>query len=98
MSILTKLSFLPRLYYLDIDIFDTLIQLTDIYQSDDITYLHASQWKQLIQDYFPQLNKFYLTYYNKINNDSHQDEICSKVLNEFCSSFWIEKNGQWMWK
>ncbi|CAF4567212.1 unnamed protein product [Rotaria sp. Silwood2] len=47
--------------------------------------------KQLIQDYCPQLNKFYFTYYNKINNDNHQYEICSKELNEFCSSFWIER-------
>ncbi|CAF1085568.1 unnamed protein product [Rotaria sp. Silwood1] len=49
-----------------------LKKLSIITQSEDITYLHASRWEQLIRDYFPQLNKFDLTYYNKINNDNHQ--------------------------
>ncbi len=68
-----------------------LKKLSIITQSDDTTYLYASRWKQLIQDSFPQLNKFYLTYFNHSYNDNHQDEICSKELNEFYSSFWIER-------
>jgi len=68
-----------------------LKKLSIITQSDDTTYLYASRWKSLIQDYFPQSNKFYLTYFNHRYNDNHQDEICSKELNEFYSSFWIER-------
>jgi hypothetical protein len=56
-----------------------------------IPLIYMLRWKQLIQDYFPQLNKFYLTYFNHRYNDNHQDEICSKELNEFYSSFWIER-------
>jgi hypothetical protein len=67
-----------------------LKKLSIISQSNDITYLNASRWKELIQHYFPQLNKFYLTYFNHRYNDNHQDEI-SNELNEFYSSFWIER-------
>jgi hypothetical protein len=61
--------------------------------SNDKTYLNAKRLKQLILQYFPQLEKFYLKYNIWFVNDSTSGMYIKK-LNEFFSSFWIER--QWM--
>ncbi|CAF4868035.1 unnamed protein product [Rotaria magnacalcarata] len=35
-----------------------------------MTYLDAHRWEQLILHYYPQLEKFYFTYYDRMNNDN----------------------------
>ncbi|CAF1525585.1 unnamed protein product, partial [Rotaria sp. Silwood1] len=48
-------------------IFSNLKSLS-IIGSRDITFLNAYRWKKLILNHFSQLEKFYLTYYDGINN------------------------------
>jgi hypothetical protein len=61
--------------------------------SNDKTYLNAKRLEQLILQYFPQLEKFHLEYNIWFVNDSTSEMYIDK-LNEFFSSFWIER--QWM--
>jgi hypothetical protein len=60
---------------------------------DDTTYLDGERWKQLILRYLPQLEKFHLKYYEYFQND-FTSPIHINKLNEFFSSFWIER--QWI--
>jgi len=46
-----------------------------------MTYLDAFRWKQLILDYYPQIEKFYFTYYDRMNNDN-QYPMCSGRVNQ----------------
>jgi hypothetical protein len=62
--------------------------------SHDKTYLDARQWEQLISQYLPQLEKFYLKYSIRFENDSTSQIRHAGKLNEFFSSFWIER--QWI--
>jgi hypothetical protein len=73
----------------------TLKALSFSVQSQDITFLDAHRWKQLILRCFPQLEKFYLKYYDRMDNNN-QYPIYSGTLNQFSSSFWIER--QWVFK
>jgi uncharacterized protein YqfB (UPF0267 family) len=58
----------------------------------DMTRFDANQWEQLIRQYFPQLKKFYLTYYEYTNSE-HKILNNSGQLNQFFSSFWIERQS-----
>jgi len=73
----------------------TLKALSFSVQSQDITFLDAHRWKQLILRCFSQLEKFYLKYYDRMDNNN-QYPIYSGTLNQFSSSFWIER--QWVFK
>ncbi|CAF1523837.1 unnamed protein product, partial [Rotaria sordida] len=61
--------------------------------SKNIDLLDAHQWEIIILNYYPQLEKFYLNCYESINNDN-QYPIYSGKINDFSSSFWIER--QWI--
>jgi hypothetical protein len=58
--------------------------------SNDITFLDAHRWEQLISHYYHQLEKFYLSYYDRMGN-GNQYPIYSGSINSFSSSFWIER-------
>ncbi|CAF4992107.1 unnamed protein product, partial [Rotaria sp. Silwood1] len=59
------------------------LYVTFLYQ--DITFLHAYRWEQLILRYLSQLKKFSLKYYE------HKYSIYSGERNQFVSPFWIER-------
>ncbi len=59
----------------------------------DPTYLDPERWEQLIIRYLPQLEKFHLKYYEYFQND-FTSRVHIDKLNEFFSSFWIER--QWI--
>ncbi|CAF2123652.1 unnamed protein product [Rotaria magnacalcarata] len=58
--------------------------------SQNIIFFDAHRWEQLILHYYPQLEKFYLTYYDGINNNN-QYPIYTGPVNQFSSSFWIQR-------
>ncbi len=58
--------------------------------SENIAFLDAHRWEQIISQCFPDLKKFHLYYSDRINKD-HQYPIYSGELNQFSSSFWIER-------
>ncbi|CAF0952728.1 unnamed protein product [Rotaria magnacalcarata] len=83
---------LENLSYLSLDIygvkfydFKTFIRKTNpklktlnvIIQCEDMTYLDAYQWERLHLDYYLQLDKFFFTYYDLIDNTNHQYQIYS---------------------
>ncbi|CAF1218903.1 unnamed protein product [Rotaria sordida] len=59
---------------------------------EDITCFDANQWEQLIRQYLSQLKKFYLAYYELISYE-HKILNNSGQLNQFFSSFWIERQS-----
>ncbi len=61
-----------------------------IIESEDITFLDAYRWEQLILNYFPQLDKFYLLCDDHVDNEQKY-LIYTGRLNRFSSSFWIER-------
>ncbi|CAF3898435.1 unnamed protein product, partial [Rotaria sp. Silwood1] len=61
--------------------------------SENIVFLDAHRWEQFISYYYPQLEKFYFTYYDRIDNDN-QYEIYSQRIIQFSSTFWIKR--QWI--
>ena len=61
--------------------------------SEDMTYLDASRWEQLILQYSPQLEKFYLKY-NTHFDDDYERPLYLGESNQFISSFWFER--QWI--
>ncbi|CAF1524429.1 unnamed protein product [Rotaria sordida] len=77
-----------------LEIFSTKIysnlKILSISFSKNIDLLDAHQWEIIILKYYPQLEKFYLNYYESINNDN-QYPIYSGKINDFSSSFWIER-------
>ncbi|CAF3530126.1 unnamed protein product [Rotaria sp. Silwood2] len=77
-----------------LEIFSTKIysnlKILSISFSKNIDLLDAHQWEIIILNYYPQLEKFYLNYYESINNDN-QYPIYSGKINEFSSTFWIER-------
>ncbi|CAF4313239.1 unnamed protein product, partial [Rotaria magnacalcarata] len=52
-----------------------------------MTYLDAHRWEQLILHYYPQLEKFYFTYYDRMNNDN-QYQIYSGQTTE-SKKYWV---------
>ncbi|CAF1181182.1 unnamed protein product [Rotaria sordida] len=70
-------------------IFSNLKSLS-IIGSRDITFLNAYRWKQLILNHFSQLEKLYLTYYDRMDNNN-QYPIYTGRVNQFSSSFWIQR-------
>ncbi|CAF5161831.1 unnamed protein product, partial [Rotaria sp. Silwood1] len=66
------------------------LKILFINYSQNIIFLDAHRWEQLILHYYPQLEKFYLTYYDGINNNN-QYPIYTGPVNQFSSSFWIQR-------
>ncbi|CAF4482450.1 unnamed protein product [Rotaria socialis] len=102
---LENLTYLSSdIYGVEFDGFKTFIRkmnsklktLNVIIQCEDMMYLDAYQWKQLLLHYYPQLEKFYFTYYDRIDNNSHQYQIYSCGLNPFSTLFWIQR--KWIFK
>jgi len=77
----------------ELDIFSTTIcsnlKILSVTCSKNIIFLDAYQWERLILQYYPQLEKFYFTYYDHLDNDS-QYQIYTERSNKFSSSFWIQ--------
>ncbi|CAF1537821.1 unnamed protein product, partial [Rotaria sordida] len=95
LSNLTYISF--NAHYIKFDEFTMLIKnlncklkaLRFITWSEDITYLDANRWEELILKYLPELEKFYFfQYYEPIDN-THESLTYLKDFNQFISSFWI---------
>ncbi|CAF4109825.1 unnamed protein product [Rotaria sp. Silwood2] len=78
----------------DLGIFSTKLcsnlKILSIRCSQNIIFLDSNRWTQLISLYYPQLEKFYLTYNDRIDNDN-QYEMYSGQIDQFSSSFWIER-------
>ncbi|CAF0958335.1 unnamed protein product [Adineta steineri] len=56
----------------------------------DIDYLDFEMWQDLIEEYFPQLDKFYFNY-NAGCSDEDEWIFNGCMLNEFISPFWINR-------
>ncbi|CAF0994593.1 unnamed protein product [Adineta steineri] len=56
----------------------------------DINYLDFEMWQDLIEEYFPQLDKFYFNY-NAGCSDEDEWIFNGCMLNEFISPFWINR-------
>jgi hypothetical protein len=69
------------------------LKILSIKQAEDRASLDAHRWEQIILQCFPDLEKFYLNYFDNVNED-HQYPVYSGELNQFSSSFWIER--QWV--
>ncbi|CAF1335853.1 unnamed protein product [Rotaria sordida] len=61
----------------------------------DITFLNASRWRKLILQPLPQLEEFYLRYYERAD-PVYKYSIYNDKLNQFVPSFWIER--QWIFE
>jgi hypothetical protein len=98
---------LSNLTYISIDLhfktFDELkmimikigskLNIIHCFASQDATFLDGHRWQNFILQYLPDLKKFYLTFKDTIHNkDRHS--IYSGELNQFATSFWIER--QWV--
>ncbi|CAF5144359.1 unnamed protein product [Rotaria sp. Silwood1] len=67
-----------------------LIVLSFITRHEDINYLDANRWKEIILKYLFKLKKFYLQYYTSCEKDS-ETRIYRGKPNQFTSSFWIKR-------
>ncbi len=63
--------------------------------SEDMTYLDAHRWEELILKYFPNLEKFYLKYFVFYNEHYKSSKYRGKA-NQFISPFWIER--RWIYE
>ncbi|CAF3672309.1 unnamed protein product [Rotaria sp. Silwood1] len=96
---------LANLKYLFIHIFNTKFDIFEMFlrkidsklkvfsfitRYEDITYLDANRWENLISKYLFQLEKFYLQYFASCEKDS-QTQIYHGKPNQFISSFWIKR-------
>jgi hypothetical protein len=61
-------------------------------QHEDISYLDANRWKEIILKYLSQLEEFHLQYYE----DCRKDSLYCGKSNQFISSFWIKR--QWIFE
>lgn len=66
------------------------LNILSIICSKNIVFLDAFQWERLILQYYPQLEKFYFIYYERLDNNN-QYQLYSRQINSFYSSFWIER-------
>jgi len=71
------------------------LKLLRINTSEDITYLKADRWEQLITQHMPRLHKFYFEYRQFID-DRFEFTPTHMQFNRFISSFWIER--QWLFE
>ncbi|CAF1303628.1 unnamed protein product [Rotaria sordida] len=64
-------------------------------QSRDITFLNAYRWEKLILQFLPQLEEFYLRYYERVGS-VYKYPIYNEGSNQFISSFWIERDNGYL--
>ena len=80
----------------EMEIFFTKILLNlkclTIIGTKDINFIDAYRWEQLILNYFPQLEDFWLFYYEYVHNEQNYPTYTGR-WNQFSSPFWIER--QW---
>jgi hypothetical protein len=62
-----------------------------ITESQDINFLNAYEWQNLINQALPRLRRFYLRYTEENDNEMIY-YVHSDKQNAFSSSFWIERN------
>jgi hypothetical protein len=103
-STLTHLTYLRiRVCDVKFDAFEMFIRqirpklkvLVFIALFEEIAYLNAHRWEQLIVQDLPQLENFSLRYYEDIDDDEdHKPQVNFGGSNSFLSSFWIER--QWI--
>lgn len=96
---LTHVSIInPDIMYFEFEMFimklSTAIQILKIDLFDDITYLNAHRWEQLIIKHTPQLRQFYLIH--RQSAIDLEDISLAEIANQFTSSFWIER--QWFFE
>jgi hypothetical protein len=74
----------------ELDILSTKIcsnlKILSVTCSKNIIFLDAYQWERLILQYYPQLEKFYFIYCDRLDNDN-QYQIYTGRSNQFSSSF-----------
>jgi hypothetical protein len=63
--------------------------------SEEVAYFDAHRWEQLIVQDLPQLEKFSLQYYERVD-DTNKSNIYFRESNPFLSSFWLER--QWIFE
>jgi hypothetical protein len=68
------------------------LQVLRLATSEDVAFLDADRWENLIVQYIPNLRKFEFEYEEKIPN-SFQLQLHHQQINRFLSSFWVER--QW---
>jgi hypothetical protein len=56
----------------------------------DVTYLDADRWEQLISEYIPQLQEFYLQHHEFTDDDFEVTEYHT-LMDQFNSQFWITR-------
>ncbi|CAF3657542.1 unnamed protein product [Rotaria sp. Silwood1] len=99
----TIISYTPELYHLNLmksydNYFNNemilpmnlfILRATRLYERD---YLDADRWQQLIEDYLPDLEEFYLQYHEKVDPEAAMSNALPS--DNFRSLFWIER--QWL--
>ncbi|CAF1176143.1 unnamed protein product [Adineta ricciae] len=63
------------------------LKILRICKTGDENYLRAERWEELIEQYMPCLDTFDFQYSNSANIDTQQ-----KLIQEFSSKFWIDRN------
>ncbi|UJR23377.1 hypothetical protein I4U23_026386 [Adineta vaga] len=69
------------------------LKILSISYSNDRKLLDANRWEQFLSYYYPELEKFYMTYSQYVDN--RLNSSCFE-LDQFSSSFWIER--KWLFK
>ena len=89
---------LVEICYTDFNCFEVFIRkiycklkfLYILIKSEDISFLNAWRWEQLINELFPDLRSFYLKYYENMKNE--HDSVYPGETNDFISLFWTERH------
>ncbi|CAF0908240.1 unnamed protein product [Rotaria sordida] len=96
-----------RLTYLSIKMCDIMLDELELFiaetgcnlkvlriitHSHERDYLDADQWQELIEDYLPDLEEFYLQYHEKVDPEAAMSDTLPS--DNFRSLFWIER--QWL--
>lgn len=72
------------------------LQLLRISTSDDITYLNAQHWQQLILIFMPSLRIFDFQHTHILDNIRPVQDHYHSLINQFKTSFWFER--QWFFE
>ena len=96
-------SLFVRVYNTRFDMFEMFLRQIDsklkvlsfTTRYEDITYLDANRWKEIISKYLYQLEEFYLQYYASYGKGS-ETRLYHGKSNQFTSAFWIKR--QWIFE
>jgi hypothetical protein len=67
------------------------LKILSVNCSKNIIFLDANRSEKIILNSYPQLEKFYFIY-----SDNNTNQIYSRLINPFSSSFWIQR--KWVFK